>query len=100
VRATIGAEPLTQAPEKTENAEAMIWKLLRVAEKSWRTLNAPKLMEEVYEGKRFKDGIAVRMKIELARKPPDSLRQGGPRGTARSGAVQSPTAAPANMEKL
>jgi transposase-like protein len=54
--------------KKTENAEAMIWKLLRVAEKSWRALNAPKLMKEVYEGKRFKDGIAVRMKIEPTRK--------------------------------
>jgi len=54
--------------KKTENAEAMIWKLLRVAEKSWRALNAPKLMKEVYDGKPFKDGIAVRTKIEPTRK--------------------------------
>ncbi len=46
----------------------MIWKLPRVAENSWRALNAPKLMKEVYEGKRFKDGIAMRMKIEPTRK--------------------------------
>jgi transposase-like protein len=54
--------------KKTENAEAMIWKLLRVAEKSWRALNAPKLMKELYDGKRFKDGIAVCTKIEPTRK--------------------------------
>jgi hypothetical protein len=54
--------------KKTENAEAMIWKLLRVAEKSWRALNAPKLMKEVYDGKRFKDGVAVRTRIEPTRK--------------------------------
>jgi transposase-like protein len=53
--------------KKTENAEAMIWKLLRVAEKSWRALNAPHLMKDVYEGKCFKDGVAVRMKIEPTR---------------------------------
>ncbi len=54
--------------KKTENAEAMIWKLMRVAELSWRKLNAPKLMHKVYEGKLFKDGIAVKMKIEPTRK--------------------------------
>jgi putative transposase len=54
--------------KKTDNAEAMIWKLLCVAEKSWRKLNAPQLMREVYEGKRFKDGVALPMKIEPTRK--------------------------------
>lgn len=54
--------------KKTENAEAMIWKLLLVAEKSWRALNAPHLMRQVYEGKLFKDGIAVRTTIEPTRK--------------------------------
>lgn len=54
--------------KKTENAEAMIWKLLLVAQKSWRALNAPKLMTDVYDGKRFKDGIAVRTMIEPTRK--------------------------------
>jgi len=54
--------------KKTENAEAMIWKLLLVAQKTWRALNAPHLMRDVYEGKRFKDGIAVRTKIEPTRK--------------------------------
>ena len=54
--------------KKVENAEAMIWKLLLVAEKSWRALNAPHLMRDVYDGKQFKDGIAVRTKIEPTRK--------------------------------
>jgi len=54
--------------KKTQNAEAMIWKLLCVAEKSWRALNAPHLMKEVYEGKRFKDGVAVQSQTEPTRK--------------------------------
>jgi len=54
--------------KKTENAEAMIWKLLCVAEKSWRALNAPHLMKEVYEGKRFKDGVAVQARMPPTRK--------------------------------
>jgi hypothetical protein len=45
----------------------MIWKLLRVAEKSWRALNAPHLMKEVYEGKRFKDGVAVPTRMQPTR---------------------------------
>lgn len=46
--------------KKVENAEAMVWKLLTVAEKSWRKLNAPTLLKAVYEGSRFKDGVAVK----------------------------------------
>ncbi len=53
--------------KKVECAEAMIWKLLTVAEKSWRKLNAPKLLQAVYEGQRFKDGVAVRTKREETR---------------------------------
>ena len=45
--------------KKVENAEAMVWKLLTVAEKSWRKLNAPNLLKAVYEGSRFKDGVAI-----------------------------------------
>ncbi len=50
--------------KKVENAEAMVWKLLTGAERSWRRLNAPGLLKAVYEGQRFKDGVAVRMKSE------------------------------------
>jgi len=38
----------------------LIWKLLRIAETKFRRLNAPKLMEEVDEGKTFVDGVAVK----------------------------------------
>ena len=54
--------------KRTENTEAMIWKLLLVAQKSWRALNAPRLMRDVYDGKLFKDGIAVRSRTEPTRK--------------------------------
>jgi hypothetical protein len=54
--------------KKIESAEAMIWKLLCVAEKSWRALNAPHLMKDVYERKCFQDGIAVRTRTEPTRK--------------------------------
>ncbi len=50
--------------KRVDNAEAMVWKLLTVAERSWRKLNAPGLLKAVYEGQRFKDGVAVRMKSE------------------------------------
>ena len=49
--------------KKVENAEAMIWKLLMVAQRSWRALNAPHLMRDVYDGRLFKDGVAVRSRI-------------------------------------
>ena len=54
--------------KKVDNAEAMIWKLLLVAQKSWRALNAPHLMRDVYDGKPFKDGVAVRSRITPTRK--------------------------------
>ena len=42
--------------KKVENATAAIFKLLLVAEKSFRRLNAPELVREVYLGVRFEDG--------------------------------------------
>lgn len=45
--------------KKVANAEALIWKILRIAEKRFRRLNAPKLLEEVYQGKKFVDGVPV-----------------------------------------
>jgi putative transposase len=54
--------------KRGDNAEAMIWKLLMVAQKTWRALNAPHLMREVYEGKPFKDGVAVQSKTTPTRK--------------------------------
>lgn len=45
--------------KKVANATAMIWKLLRVAEKRFRRLKGYWLLQDVYEGSRFTDGIAV-----------------------------------------
>jgi len=45
--------------KKVANAEALIWKILLIAEKKFRRLNAPELLEDVYAGKKFVDGVAV-----------------------------------------
>ena len=42
--------------KKVQNATAMIWKLLQVAEKSFRTLKGFWLLPAVYKGKQFADG--------------------------------------------
>jgi hypothetical protein len=39
--------------EKVENATAVFWKMLLVAERKFRRLNAPELVKEVYRGVRF-----------------------------------------------
>jgi len=36
--------------KRVANAEALIWKILMIAEKKFRRLNAPELLEQVYEG--------------------------------------------------
>lgn len=46
--------------KKVASAETLIWKLLMIAERSFRRLNAPKLMKDVYEGRKFVDRIAVK----------------------------------------
>ena len=45
--------------KKVSHAEALIWKILMVAEMKFRHLNAPELLEEVYQGKKFVDGVVV-----------------------------------------
>jgi putative transposase len=52
--------------KKSENATAMIWKTLMIAEKRMRKLNAPELLKEVYEGARYADGIRVKETEEEA----------------------------------
>lgn len=49
--------------KRVEGAKAMIWKLLCVAEKGWRKLNAPELLSLVAAGVKFKDGIEVKTKL-------------------------------------
>jgi len=43
--------------KKVENATAMIWKLLQVAEKNFRALKAYWLLPDIYEGKQCADGV-------------------------------------------
>ncbi len=45
--------------KKVSNATAVIWKLLLVAEKTFRRLNAPSLLREVHLGVDFVDGVRV-----------------------------------------
>jgi len=43
--------------KKVQNATAMIWKLLQVAQKNFRTLKGYWLLSDVYHGKTFVDGV-------------------------------------------
>lgn len=46
--------------KKVENATAVIWKMMMVAEKRFRKLNAPWLLKEVYNGIEYRDGVAIK----------------------------------------
>jgi putative transposase len=50
--------------KRVEGAKAIIWKMLRVAEKSWRKLNAPELLPLVASGMMFKNGIRLKSGLE------------------------------------
>jgi transposase-like protein len=45
--------------KKVENAQAVIWKMLLVAEKRFRRLKAPALMKDVYRGAKYVNGVSV-----------------------------------------
>ncbi len=45
--------------KKVPNATALIWKVLMVAQKRFRRLDAPELLRDVYEGRRFVDGKPI-----------------------------------------
>ena len=45
--------------KRVESATALIWKLLLVAEKRVRRLDAPHLLKDVFEGRKFEDGKPV-----------------------------------------
>ena len=47
--------------KKVENATAMIWKLLQVAEKNFRTLQGCWLLPDVYTGRRCRNGVMETM---------------------------------------
>ena len=46
--------------KRVEGAKALIWKMLRVAETSWRKLTAPELLPLVASGITFKDGVMIK----------------------------------------
>ena len=48
-----------QAIQKVENAQAVIWKMLLVAEQRFRRLKAPELMKDVYQGAKYVNGVPV-----------------------------------------
>ena len=45
--------------KKVENATAVIWKMLLIAEKKFRRLDSPHLVQVVWEGEGFVDGKPV-----------------------------------------
>ena len=45
--------------KRVEHATALIWKLLTVAERNFRRLDAPHQLKEVLEGRKFEDGKPV-----------------------------------------
>lgn len=45
--------------KSTVNATCLIWKTMMVAERSFRKLNAPHLVEKVAEGRKYNDGVEV-----------------------------------------
>lgn len=53
--------------KKVQNATAMIWKLLQVAEKNFRLLKGHWLLPDVYRGKEFVDGVEKQQSRVLER---------------------------------
>lgn len=45
--------------KKVDNASALIWKILLLAEKTFHKLNSPKLLIDVFNGVSFKDGLLL-----------------------------------------
>ena len=52
--------------KKVENATAVIWKMLLVAEQRFRKLDAPERMKQVSLGVQFRDGLELRREKVLA----------------------------------
>jgi hypothetical protein len=54
---TQSADTTAKRFKKVDFATALIWKLLQVAEGTFRRLNAPELLPGVYVGVRYVDGV-------------------------------------------
>ena len=48
---------MSQRFKKVDAATTMTWKVLQVAEQTFRRLNAPELLPAVYAGAKYVDGI-------------------------------------------
>ena len=57
--------------KKVENAQAVIWKVLTVAEKAWRKLNAPELLPLLVSGVKFANGEKVQLESKNKEKKQD-----------------------------
>jgi len=53
--------------KRVENANSIIWKLLVLAEKAWRSLKGAELLRDVYDGKKFVDSKIVKNAESIAR---------------------------------
>ena len=45
--------------KRVDNATAVLWKMLLVAQQRFRRLNAPELMQEVHDGAQYVNGVRV-----------------------------------------
>ena len=52
--------------KKVDNATAVIWQMLLLAERRFRRLNAPELMAEVFQGATYLNGLPVQRQPEAA----------------------------------
>ena len=62
--------------KRVEGATALIWKLLTVAEKRFRKLNAPHLLSDVFEGtclKKGSSGTESPSQLISAKQPPETF---------------------------
>ena len=50
--------------KRVDRAIAVIWKMLMVAEKRFRRLQAPELMNDVYLGVKYVDGVVIEAPAE------------------------------------
>jgi hypothetical protein len=50
--------------KKVENATVLIWKLLQVAESTFRRLKGAELLPAVYAGAQYKDGVPQPLRLQ------------------------------------
>ena len=50
--------------KKVENATALIWKILQVAESTFRKLKGAELLPAVYAGVQYRDGVRQRVSLQ------------------------------------